>query len=201
MSIAALILAAGSSTRLGTSKQLLPWGETTLLEHVIERTRSFGIEEIWVVIGHDAEKVLDAVDFGGASVVINDEYPEGMASSLRVGLDSLTRESRAEKVLIVLGDQPDVRSDVVDELMSVARREKRAAVVPKYRYSWSNPVIIDRSLWARLMSLDGDAGAQRLLQAHPEWVREVWFEHLPPRDIDTPHDVRELQPKPDRPDA
>lgn len=195
MSVAALILAAGSSTRLGSPKQLLPWGEGTLLGHVIERTRSFGIDEIWVVIGHEAEAVLDGVAFGDSSVVINDEYEEGIASSLRVGLDSLTRDSRADKVLLVMGDQPDIRADVVAEMLTVIKREKRPAVVPRYRYTWSNPVIVDRSLWTRLMSLEGDTGAQRLLQAHPEWVREVWVEHMPPRDVDTPDDVAELQPR------
>ncbi|MDF1596083.1 MAG: nucleotidyltransferase family protein [Acidimicrobiia bacterium] len=195
MSVAALILAAGSSTRLGSSKQLLPWGEGTLLGHVIERTRSFGFDEIWVVIGHEAEAVLDGVDFGDSAVVINEEYEEGMASSLRVGLDSLLRDSRADKVLIAMGDQPEIRADVVAEMLTVLKREKRPAIVPRYRYTWSNPVIVDRSLWTRLMSLEGDTGAQRLLQAHPEWVREVWVEHMPPRDVDTQDDVAELQPR------
>ena len=195
MSIAALILAAGSSSRLGSPKQLLPWGEGPLLQHVVGQIRSFGLEEIWVVIGHETDAILEQVDFGGASVVVNDEYTEGIASSMRVGLDTLTRESRADKVLIAMGDQPELRPDVVAELLQIAKREKRPAIVPKYRYTWANPVIIDRSLWARLMSLEGDAGAKRLLQAHPEWVREVWFEHLPPRDVDTEQDVGELQPR------
>lgn len=195
MSIAALILAAGSSSRLGSPKQLLPWGDGPLLQHVVGQIRSFGLEEIWVVIGHETDAILEQVDFGGASVVVNDEYTEGIASSMRVGLDTLTRESRADKVLIAMGDQPELRPDVVAELLQIAKREKRPAIVPKYRYTWANPVIIDRSLWARLMSLEGDAGAQRLLQAHPEWVREVWFEHLPPRDVDTEQDVGELQPR------
>ncbi|MFW2340619.1 MAG: nucleotidyltransferase family protein [Acidimicrobiia bacterium] len=195
MSIAALILAAGSSSRLGSPKQLLPWGDGPLLQHVIGQIRSFGLEEIWVVIGHETDAILEQVDFGGASVVVNDEYTEGIASSMRVGLDTLTRESRADKVLIAMGDQPELRPDVIAELLQIAKREKRPAIVPKYRYTWANPVIIDRSLWARLMSLEGDAGAQRLLQAHPEWVKEVWFEHLPPRDVDTEQDVGELQPR------
>ena len=195
MSVAALILAAGASTRLGTPKQLLPWGDGTLLGHVIARTRSFGIDEIWVVIGHEADAVLETVDFGDASVVLNDEYEEGLASSLRVGLDTLTRESRADQVLLALGDQPEIRADVVAELLTVSKREKRPAIIPKYRYTWANPVLIDRSLWARLMSLEGDTGAQHLLQAHTEWVREVWFEHLPPRYVDTTQDVADLQPR------
>lgn len=195
MSVAALILAAGSSSRLGSPKQLLPWGGDTLLGHVIKRTRAFGVDEVWVVIGYDAETMLNEVEFGDAVVVVNDDYEEGLASSLRVGLDALLRESRADTVLIVMGDQPEVRADVVAELLAVSRSEKRPAVVPKYRYSWSNPAVVDRSLWERMMSLEGDAGAQRLLKAHPEWVREVWFEHLPPRDVDTPQDLAELQPR------
>lgn len=195
MAIASLILAAGASKRLGRTKQLLPWGGATLLEHVVARITDFGIDEVWVVLGHDAERILDETDLGTASVVINDEYEEGIASSLRVGLDAMTRHSRSDKALIAMGDQPDLRDEVVRELLEVARREKRPAVVPKYRYTWANPVVIDRSLWARLMSLEGDSGAQRLLQAHPEWVKEVWFEHLPPRDVDTEEDVSELQPR------
>lgn len=69
------------------------------------------------------------------------------------------------------------------------------AIVPKYRYSWGNPVLIDRALWPRLMSLAGDQGARRLLEAHPEWVDEVWLESLPPRDVDTAADVEELRPR------
>ena len=69
------------------------------------------------------------------------------------------------------------------------------AIVPKYRYTRGNPVLIDRALWPRLMSLEGDEGAQRLLQAHSEWVEEVWFDSLPPRDIDTQADVEELRPR------
>lgn len=195
MTVAALILAAGSSSRLGSPKQLLPWGGDTLLGHVIKRTRAFGVDEVWVVIGYDAETMLNEVEFGDAVVVVNDDYEEGLASSLRVGLDALLRESRADTVLIVMGDQPEVRADVVAELLAASRSEKRPAVVPKYRYSWSNPAVVDRSLWERMMSLEGDAGAQRLLKAHPEWVREVWFEHLPPRDVDTPQDLAELQPR------
>ncbi len=195
MSVAALILAAGSSSRLGSPKQLLPWGHDTLLGHVIKRTRSFGVDEVWVVIGCESERILDQVEFGDASVVVNDDYDEGLASSLRVGLDALIRESRADTVLIVMGDQPDLKADVVAEVLAVSRREKRPAVVPKYRYSWSNPIAVDRSLWERIMSLEGDEGAQRLLKAHPEWVREVWFEYLPPRDVDTQQDLAELQPR------
>ena len=196
MRIAALVLAAGGSRRLGRPKQLEPWGRTTLLGHVLDQVRRFPVDEIWVVLGADADRVLETVDLEGVGIVENPEWQEGIASSLRAGLDALTRLSKADAVLLVIGDQPEVDPHVVERLVAEYRKHHGPVVVPKYRYTWGNPVLVDRSLWTRLMSLEGDEGARRLFQAHPEWVREVWFESLPPRDVDTEADVEELRPRP-----
>ncbi|MGH8871938.1 MAG: nucleotidyltransferase family protein [Acidimicrobiia bacterium] len=195
MSTAAVVLAAGASRRLGRPKQLEPWGDTNLLSHVVARTREFPVEEVWVVLGHDYEKILAETDFGDAGVIENPEWAEGIASSIRVALDALTRLSRCDRALIVMGDQPSVTVEVVEELMASHEKADKPVSVPKYRYSWGNPVLVDRSLWPRLMSLEGDEGAQRLWQAHPEWVNEVWFSDLSPRDVDTETDIDELRPK------
>lgn len=195
MSIAAVVLAAGASRRLGRSKQLEPWGDANLLAHVVARTSEFPVDEVWVVLGHDYERILDETDFGDAGVIENPEWDEGIASSIRVGLDALTRLSRVDKALIVMGDQPSVPAEVVETLLASHARAAHPVSVPKYRYNWGNPVIVDRVLWPRLMSLEGDEGAQRLWQAHPEWVNEVWFSDLAPRDVDTETDVDELRPK------
>lgn len=193
--LAALVLAAGGSRRLGRPKQLEPWGHTTLLGHVVEGVRALPVDEVWVVLGADLDLVMTSVDLADCGVVENPEWEEGLASSLRVGLDALTRLSRADAALVVLGDQPGIAPDVVARLIEARRRSRRPAAVPKYRYAWGNPVLVDRSLWARLMSLEGDEGARRLLQAHPEWVEEVWVDRLPPRDVDTQADVDELRPR------
>jgi CTP:molybdopterin cytidylyltransferase MocA len=194
--IAALVLAAGGSRRLGRPKQLEPWGaDTTLLGRVVATTRAFPVDEVWVVIGAAADRVLAEVDLDGCGVIENPEWEEGMASSLRAGLDALTRMSKADAALVVLGDQPEIDPEVVSRLVRRRRKSKAQALVPKYRYSWGHPVLIERTLWPRLMSLAGDEGAKRLLQAHPEWVEEVWMESLPPRDVDTPADVEELRPR------
>jgi molybdenum cofactor cytidylyltransferase len=194
--IAGLILAAGGSRRLGRPKQLEPWGaDATLLGTVIEATRGFGLDELWVVLGSELERVMAEVDLAGCGVVDNPEWEEGLASSLRVGLDALTRMSKADAALIVLGDQPGVDPAVVAALIERKKRAKAPAIVPKYRYAWGNPILVDRTLWPRLISLSGDEGAKRLLQAHPEWVEEVWVESLPPRDVDTASDVRDLRPR------
>jgi molybdenum cofactor cytidylyltransferase len=195
MSIAAVILAAGGSRRLGRPKQLEPWGDTNLLGHVVARTAEFPVDEVWVVVGFEADRILAEVDLGTAGVVENPEWDEGIASSIRVGLDALTRLSRCDQALIVIGDQPAVPVEVVGELLASHARADRPVSVPKYRYTSGNPVLVDRLLWPRLMSLEGDEGAGRLWQAHPEWVNEVWFSDLAPRDVDTERDVVEMRPK------
>jgi CTP:molybdopterin cytidylyltransferase MocA len=193
--VAALVLAAGGSTRLGRPKQLEPWGGTTLLGHVLDLVESVGFKERFVVLGAECDLILNALDLKGWIVIENPEWEEGLASSLRAGLDAMTRLARSEAVAIFLGDQPEVEPEVVERLLEVAAQSKRQAVVPKYRYLWSNPVVVTRPLWPRLMSLTGDDGAKGLLQAHPEWVEEVWFEQRPPRDVDTETDVSELRPR------
>lgn len=195
MSTAAVVLAAGGSRRLGRTKQVEPWGDSTLLGHVVARTFEFPVDEVWVVLGHDVERILDETNLGEAYVVENLEWEEGIASSLRVGLDALTRLSRCDRALIVIGDQPEVPVALVTELAASHQRAGKPVTLPKYRYSWGNPVLVDRSLWPRLMSLEGDEGAKRLWQAHPEWVNEVWVSETAPRDVDTEADVVELRPR------
>ena len=192
---AALLLAGGSSSRFGTPKQLIEWSGSTLLGHVMDQIGGWPVAERWLVLGDHAEDILDVVDTAGWGVVINDDFDEGLASSLRVGLDTLSLQSKAERVLIALGDQPSIPRNVIDEVLASHARERMLVSVPKYRYTWGNPVLVERSLWPRLMSLEGDTGAKKLFQGHPEWVNEVWFSDLPPRDVDTPSDADELRPR------
>lgn len=195
MTTAALILAAGSSRRLGRPKQLIDWGGRPLLDVIVQNVQTWEVDEVWVVLGSEAESILAHCDLDGVGVVINDGYEEGLASSLRVGLDAIARNSRADRALIVMGDQPFIDASIIPKLKQAAKSSRALAVLPKYRYSRSNPALISRELWPRLMSLEGDEGAQKLLEAHPEWVEEVWLEALPPRDVDTQADVDELQPR------
>lgn len=193
--IAALVLAAGGSRRLGRPKQLERWGSATLLDRVLEHVRRFPVDETWIVLGAEIDAVMEGVDLTDIGIIENPEWEEGLAASLRVGLDALTRLSKVEAAFIVLGDQPEIPDEVAEKLAEAWKFTKHLAVVPKYRYTWGNPVLVSRDLWPRLMSLEGDEGARRLLQAHPEWVEEVWIESLPPRDIDTQRDVEELRPR------
>jgi CTP:molybdopterin cytidylyltransferase MocA len=178
---AGLVLAAGGSRRLGRPKQLVVWRGRPLLEGVVAAVASWPVDQVVVVLGAHDEEILERVRFGDAAVVLNPDWQEGIASSLRVGLDVLTRDRRFDRALIALGDQPRIPPEVPEALLAAMASSRRPAVI-----------LVHRSLWPRLMSLEGDSGAARLLAAHPEWVEEVWFDHLPPQDVDTRHDVADL---------
>lgn len=193
--IAALVLAAGGSTRLGRPKQLEPWAGSTLLDIVLRQVERGPFDERFLVIGAVLERILATIDVEGWTVLENPEWEDGLSSSLRVGVDAVMRFTRAESLAIFLGDQPDVDESVLKALLVAHQKTKRHVVVPKYRYEWGNPVIVSKPLWSRLLSLEGDSGAMHLFKAHPEWVEEVWFEARLPRDVDTERDIEDLRPK------
>ena len=177
-------------------KQMLDWGGRLLLEHVLDAVACWPVDGVVVVLGAHAEEILDRVDFGTALVALNPGWEEGLASSLRVGLDLLSRDPRHEAAFIVLGDQPQVPPEVPAGLLAGAEESGRPAVVPVYRYQRGNPVLVARTLWVQLMALQGDSGAAALLQAHPAWVHEVRFDFAAPADIDTPADFQDLPRRP-----
>lgn len=195
MKFATLILAGGSSSRFGSPKQLAPFEGSTLLGHVIEKTQSWPTDETWVVLGANAEEILDGVEFGDAKILINEGHQEGIASSLRAGLDALMVGSKVDAVFIVMGDQPAIPEGVPEVLAETMEFGDHWVVVPKYRFEQANPVLVGRPLWERFMSLSGDEGAMRMLQSHPEWVHEIRFEDLPPKDIDTQSDYEQHLPR------
>src|SRR2546427_3900583 len=104
--VSGLVLAAGASTRLGQPKQLLPFGSTTLLGHVLSQVRAAALDEVVVVIGAAAAEVRRRIDFVGVKLVENPDFGEGCSSSYRTGIGAL--DPRAEAVAILLRDEPGV---------------------------------------------------------------------------------------------
>jgi molybdenum cofactor cytidylyltransferase len=171
---------------------LLDWNGRPLLEQVVAAVHRWPAAPVAVVLGAHAEEILARADLGEASAVVNPEWEEGIAASLRVGFDWLAREGSAEWAFVALGDQPRVPAEVPSALLAAAEECGRPAVVPVYRYQRGNPVLVERRLWSRLMNLQGDAGAAALLRAHPAWVHEVRFDHPMPVDVDVPADIQDL---------
>ena len=195
MKTAALILAAGESRRFGEPKQLADWGGRPLLEYVAGRTAEWPqVDEVYAVLGAEAEQIMEQADLSGVTVVENLDWREGIASSLRAGLDALLGDRDAGAALVVLADQPMVPPAAVERLFEARRRSGRPVILPRYRFLRGHPVLLDRWLWPRLVAgLEGDQGARNLFLAHPEWVEEVTIGEDPPRDIDTREDLNRLR--------
>ena len=180
--IAAVVLAAGASTRLGEPKQLAMLAGETLLERAVRTAREAGCEPVVVVLGAAHVEVLAGMfgTLGDAIPVINDKWEEGMASSIRLGVRTLGSVAKdAEGVLLMTCDQPAV---TVEHLRLVtARQEVKAS-----RYAERNgaPAYFPKKYFKELMALTGDAGAKGLLAK----ARSEELEHGD-LDIDTPEDL------------
>jgi molybdenum cofactor cytidylyltransferase len=165
--VAAIILAAGKSTRMGEAKQLLRLAGSTVLGQTIENVRRSGVDEIVLVLGASAEVIrrqLPASLFEGLKVVVNPAYEQGMASSLQAGLSAL--DPRTSAALIVLADQPFVRPETLAQLAEHHRRSKAQIVIPSYKGVRGNPVLLDRSVFAEVMALEGDTGCRAIFGSH-----------------------------------
>jgi CTP:molybdopterin cytidylyltransferase MocA len=188
--VGAVVLAAGSSTRMpGAQKVLLDFDGRPMVKAVIEAASDGGCHQTVVV--YSSDEVRAAIG-GDAEVVHNPHANTGMASSLQVGLQALRPEMQA--ALVMLGDQPMVGSRTVSALLRAWRREgSRPAVAVSRGESgkWAPPVVLSRELWDELMALEGDAGARQVLDRRPELVDVVpAFDSLD--DIDTPEDYAKI---------
>jgi molybdenum cofactor cytidylyltransferase len=157
--VGAVVLAAGASTRLGEPKQLVMLGGETLLERAVRAAREAGCSPVVVVLGAEAEQILERTALGDAVTVVNDQWKEGMASSIRLGVQTLRSSTKdAEGVLLMACDQPSVTVEHLVHLIS--ENEVRAS-----RYAGKNgvPAFFPARLLDRLMELKGDTGARDLL--------------------------------------
>ena len=187
--VAGIVLAAGAGSRMGENKLLLDVAGEPLVSHVVSAGSEGGCSTVTVVYSDDL--VRDVIG-NRAACVHNPEAGSGMASSLRVGLASMSAE--AAGALIMLGDQPLVGSRTVRMLLNAWRREgARPAMAASYatRAEWRPPVLLDRSLWPDLMKLEGDAGARQLLDQRPELLDTV-LSGGRPDDVDTPDDYAKI---------
>jgi len=189
--IAAIVLAAGLSTRMGRPKLTLPIAEKTVLERVLDAFRSSKVDEIVVVLGADAAQIRRSVKFGDERVVINPDYRRGMSGSLKTGLGAV--EKQADAVIIALGDQPLLAPRTIDGMVDEYLASRAPVVVPVYRGRRGNPVLFDRSLFAQIMRIEGDRGAKSVVNGNEAGLRELRVEDRGTlMDIDTPSDYRKV---------
>jgi molybdenum cofactor cytidylyltransferase len=191
--IGGVVLAAGGASRFGSPKQLAELDGVALLQHAVDAMLAVpAVDPIVVVLGAEAPRVRDAVDFGGARAVECADWQEGMAASLRCGVEAV---GDCEWVLVTLGDQPRVTPQVIAAVMDHAESAPigTAAVRATYDGVAGHPVALGRAILPHVAQLRGDVGARELL-GHAT-VRTFEAAHLcDPGDVDTPQDLEALRP-------
>ncbi len=186
MSAVGVVLGAGRSSRFGSPKQLLPFGDTTLLGQVVRNANASSLERIVVVLGRASGELREALDFGRARVVENTAYGTGCASSLLTGLDAAGDD--CEALFLLLGDQPGVLPEFIDRALSEWKQDQPWAAVCSYRGRTSHPFVFSREAFDDLKGLHGDKAVWKLVEAHPDRVREIEIDAGLPPDVDTPED-------------
>ncbi len=199
-SIAAIILAAGSSSRMGEGrhKLLLPLGDRPVLAHVVAATLASQAAPIIIVLGHQADRVRAALTeyatHPAVTIVENPAYHQGMSTSIRTGLQALlTKESSPQSLptavngaLIMLGDQPLMTTPIIDTLIATRQTSGKRIIAPLYNGKRGNPVIFDASLFPELMEVSGDEGGRSVVERHWQEVATVELgDAMASYDVDT----------------
>ena len=187
--VTGLVLAAGGSARLGRPKQLLPLGDTTLLGHVLSVARRCPFDQLLCVVGGTAEQVRTEVDFAGVQVVENPGFGAGCSSSIAAAMDSL--DTRASVLVLMLGDQPSVRTSAVESLLAGRAGAPLAACA--YSDGRGHPLAFARTAFDELRSLHGDKAVWKLMDRYGEAVADVPVDGRIPRDVDTWEDYEAVR--------
>jgi molybdenum cofactor cytidylyltransferase len=182
--VTGLVLGAGGSRRLGRPKQLLPYGETTLLGHVLDTARACPFHQLVVALGGAADGVREQVDLSGADVVVNESFGSGCSSSIAAALGVI--DKRAEYLVLMLGDMPGVTVETVEAV--IAAPHDAPLAVCQYDDQRGHPFRFHRRMFEELGNLHGDKGVWRLLDQRADEVVEVPVAGPVPLDVDTPED-------------
>lgn len=192
--VAAIILAAGLSRRMGQPKMLLPWGDTSVIAAIVQKLDAAQIQPICVVVGALKDEIADALGQLPVQLVFNSRFQEdSMVLSLQAGLASLPDEIQA--ALVVLGDQPQLSADVIRLILDAYNSSGSALIVPSYQMRRGHPWLIDRSLWAEVRILAPGDTLRRFLNSNAENIFYIDTDlESVIQDLDTPDDYARYRP-------
>jgi molybdenum cofactor cytidylyltransferase len=190
--VAAIILAAGRSSRMGSHKLLLPFKGRPLVNWVLAAASMSQADPVIVVLGHEAEKVGAAMRAERRFLAIhNPWYAEGMSTSLKIGLAATPKE--VEGALILLGDQPLITAAIINIMIDASAAAPDAIIAASYQGRRGNPVLFPRQYFAELETITGDEGGRSLLARYPERIRLVEIDDAQAGlDVDTPAEYQTL---------
>jgi molybdenum cofactor cytidylyltransferase len=195
--ICAIVPAAGQSHRMGTAKQLLPWGSSTILGHIVDQLRRSRIDEIYVVVGHQAERIVESLPRQAVCIVDNPSDSADMLSSVRCGLRALPLQCQA--IMVALGDQPAITRELIDAMIqsfgAKASTSEKGIVVPTYGGKRGHPLLFSAQYSREILQQYDATGLRGLLLAHRDEIYELSVSNPGVlADIDDPADyARETQ--------
>jgi len=185
----AMILGAGESKRMGKSKLLLPFGNKAIIETVIANVSSSKADETLVVLGSGWEKIEKKIKKLPVKITVNPDFKKGMLSSVLCGLKALPEDAQA--FLVLLGDQPAVSTEVINEIIDAFKRTKKGIVLPIHKNDRGHPVLIDMKYRDEVKRLSPEVGLRGLVYNHPEDILEVKVKTSSIlQDIDNPEDYK-----------
>lgn len=186
---AAVVLAAGGSTRMGKDmdiKQMLPWGKGTLVTSVSEAAIQSKVYIIKVVVGNQADRVGAVLTDMKVDIVCNTKWRDGQSSSVKVGLDSL--DENISGAIFLLVDQPNVGPDLINAIVDRFHETGAPIVAARVAGKYANPVLFDRDLWPELHMIEGDKGGRELIRRYYDEVAWVDWNDDILSEINTPSD-------------
>ena len=200
MSVAALILAAGRSTRMGTNKLLADLCGKPLIRRTCEAVLASRARPVFLITGHESQKLAESLSGLELVCVRNPRHAEGLSTSLITGIAALPEEVTA--ALVCLGDMALMKATTLDGLIESFENEPgMGAIVPGLRGEWGNPVLLSRKLFDLVARLSGDTGARKLLQGRAD-VRVLEVEDPAILiDADTPSALAEMRRRVEEPPA
>ena len=184
--LAAIVLAAGQSRRMGHTKLLLPFGPLTVIETIVTKVQAGEVDDIVVVTGHERERIEAQLATYPVRCIFNPDYARAeMLTSIQVGLRALAENVAA--ALIVLGDQPRIQRDIIRRV--IGTYQPGALIIPSFERRRGHPILLDRSIWPDVLAAPIEATLRDVINAHAECIRYVEVESDSVlRDIDTPDD-------------
>ena len=186
--VTGVVLAAGSSRRLGQPKQLLPFRDSTLLGETLRMARGCDFDQLIVTLGGAADQVRQTVPLDGLQTVQVDDPGSGCSGSLKVAIGQVDPDSAG--IVLMLGDQPDVTAATVDRL--IAQGHGHPIAVCRYADGIGHPFWLDRSMFGEIGLLHGDKGVWKLIEGGRFDVAEVTVDGAVPQDVDTWDDYERL---------
>lgn len=167
----AIILAAGSSRRMGTQKLLLPFGDSTIIETVIQNVLQSKVDSTLVVLGADSDRIRKAIEHFPVETCYNGDHEAGMLTSIMCGFSTLPEETGT--VLVFLGDQPGITPGITNRIISAYNESLHGIVVPVHDHSRGHPLLVDYKYKNEIVKLDLEKGLRHLMHIFPQDVLEV----------------------------